>query len=139
MNNRIRLPTPSSTLCTEAEVEALVRSFYARVQRDELLGPIFAAHVHDWEQHLGHLIDFWSALLRGTRRFAGSPMQKHMAIDGLSAELFERWLGLFAETTASLGNTPMQRLADDAAARIGDNFWRRYQMTRWPALPPVLR
>lgn len=27
------------------------------------------------------------------------------------------------------------RLADDAAERIAENFWRRFQMSRWPNLP----
>ena len=61
-------------------------------------------------------------------------MQKHMVIDELREELFERWLVLFRQTTAELGNTSMQRLADDAAERIAENFWRRFQMSRWPSL-----
>ncbi|MGV8959189.1 MAG: group III truncated hemoglobin [Stenotrophomonas sp.] len=129
------LPLPAADLCSEEEVSTLVRQFYARVREDDLLGPVFGARVHDWEAHLLHLIDFWSAMLRGTRRFSGTPMPKHMAMDELSAELFERWLLLFRQTTAELGNVPMQRLADSVAARIADTFWRRFQMLRWPTLP----
>ena len=128
------LPPPALTLCSEEEIDRLVRRFYGRVRQDGLLGPVFEAHVHDWEEHMQHLVDFWSALLRGTRRFRGAPMQKHMVIDELREELFERWLVLFRQTTAELGNTPMQRLADDAAERIAENFWRRFQMSRWPSL-----
>ncbi len=128
------LPQPALTLCSEDEIDRLVRRFYGRVRQDGLLGPVFEAHVHDWEEHMQHLVDFWSALLRGTRRFRGAPMQKHMVIDELREELFERWLVLFRQTTAELGNTPMQRLADDAAERIAENFWRRFQMSRWPGL-----
>ena len=128
------LPQPALTLCSEDEIDRLVRRFYGRVRQDGLLGPVFEAHVHDWEEHMQHLVDFWSALLRGTRRFRGAPMQKHMVIDELREELFERWLVLFRQTTAELGNTPMQRLADDAAERIAENFWRRFQMSRWPSL-----
>ena len=128
------LPQPALTLCSEDEIDRLVRRFYGRVRQDGVLGPVFEAHVHDWEEHMQHLVDFWSALLRGTRRFRGAPMQKHMVIDELREELFERWLVLFRQTTAELGNTPMQRLADDAAERIAENFWRRFQMSRWPSL-----
>lgn len=128
------LPQPALTLCSEDEIDRLVRRFYGRVRQDGLLGPVFEAHVHDWEEHMQHLVDFWSALLRGTRRFRGAPMQKHMVIDELREELFERWLVLFRQTTAELGNTPMQRLADDAAERIAENFWRRFQVSRWPSL-----
>lgn len=129
------LPQASLDLCSEAEVSTLVRRFYARVREDALLHPVFAARVHDWEAHLLQLIDFWSAMLRGTRRFKGAPMPKHMAMTELRAELFERWLLLFRITTAELGNAPMQRLADDIAARIADTFWRRFQALHWPALP----
>lgn len=129
------LPQPATGLCSEQEVTALVHRFYARVREDELLGPVFGARVHDWDAHLAQLVDFWSAMLRGTRRFRGAPMPKHMAMDELNADLFERWLQLFRQTTAELGNAPMQRLADDVAARIADTFWRRFQMLRWPSLP----
>lgn len=129
------LPQPGPDLCSEEEVAALVHGFYARVREDDMLGPVFAARVHDWDTHMAHLVDFWSALLRGTRRFNGSPMGKHMAIDELSQALFERWLRLFRDTTASLGNPEMEKVANEAAARIADNFWRRFQMSRWPPLP----
>lgn len=132
--NEERLPQPALDLCSEEEIDRLVRHFYGRVREDDMLGPVFEAHVHDWEEHMLHLVDFWSALLRGTRRFRGAPVQKHMVIDELREELFERWLLLFRQTTAELGNPPMQRLADDAAERIAENFWRRFQMSRWPSL-----
>ncbi|WP_343123482.1 group III truncated hemoglobin [Stenotrophomonas pictorum] len=74
---------PEVNVCTEQEVEALVRRFYARVREDEVLGPIFEARVHDWQSHLLLLIDFWSTMLRGTSRFSGAPMPKHLAIPGL--------------------------------------------------------
>lgn len=131
------LPTPSPALCSEQEVTRLVHDFYARVRAEPRLAPIFAARVEHWEAHLAQLVDFWSAMLRGTRRFSGAPMPKHMAMDELDRDLFDRWLLLFRQTTAESGNPPMQRLADDVAARIADTFWRRFQMLRWPQLPVV--
>jgi len=131
-------PVASPALCTEEDVTRLVHDFYARVREEERLGPVFDAHVHDWPVHLAQLVDFWSAMLRGTRRFKGSPMSKHMAI-ALDKDLFDRWLALFRRTTAECGNPPMQALADDVAARIAETFWRRYQMLRWPQVAlPVL-
>jgi len=133
------LPEASPELCSEAEVTRLVHHFYARVRDEPRLGPVFAAHVEDWPAHLAQLVDFWSALLRGTRRFQGSPMSKHMAIEAMDRDLFDRWLGLFRQTSAESGNPAMQRLADDIAARIADTFWKRYQMLRWPQVPlPVV-
>ena len=132
------LPTPSLELCGEQEVTRLVHDFYARVREEPRLAPVFTARVHDWDVQLAQLVDFWSAMLRGTRRFSGSPMSKHMAID-LDKDLFDRWLVLFHRTTAECGNPPMQALADDVAKRIAETFWRRYQMLRWPQVGlPVL-
>lgn len=129
------LPTPSLDLCSEQEVTRLVHHFYARVRDEPRLAPVFTARVHDWDAHLAQLVDFWSAMLRGTRRFNGAPMPKHMAMDELDRDLFDRWLQLFRQTTAECANPPMQRLADDVATRIADTFWRRFQMLRWPQLP----
>jgi len=129
------LPNPALDLCSEEEVTRLVHDFYARVREEPRLGPVFTARIHDWEAHLAQLVDFWSAMLRGTRRFKGAPMPKHMAMDELDRDLFDRWLALFRQTTAECGNPPMQRVADDVAERIADTFWRRFQMLRWPSLP----
>lgn len=125
-------PRPGPELCSEAEVEQLVRRFYARVRADALLGPIFESHVHDWEPHITQLVDFWSAMLRGTRRFAGAPMPKHLALPGLEWPLFERWLGLFTQTTAELGNPAMQQLTDASAQRVATAIWGRYSNQRFP-------
>ncbi len=66
-------------------------------------------------------------MLRGTRRFSGAPVQRHNALPGLDAAMFERWLALFAETTAGLGNQAMQRLADEMAQRVAANLQARYR------------
>lgn len=122
--------TTADTCCSEDEVVRLVHAFYAQVRRDPRLGPIFERHVADWDAHLGHLVDFWSALLRGTRRFSGAPMARHLALPGLDAELFRRWLEIFGQTTAQLGNPAMKAQADAHAARIAERFWHHYRLNR---------
>jgi hemoglobin len=130
---------PSPDLCTEEEIATLVHSFYARVRGDAQLGPIFDAHVSDWPTHLSRMVDFWSSALRGTARFRGTPMPKHVALPGLSADLFKRWLTLFRETTALLGNAGMRERAEDLAQRVADSLWYGYQMShRANSLPQTL-
>jgi hemoglobin len=119
-------------LCSEAEVTRLVHDFYAKVRDDDRLGPIFAAQIHDWDHHLGKMVDFWSSTLRGTARYRGTPMPKHAALPGLEPSLFRRWLTLFHETTAELGNPAMQARADELAERIAESLWMGYQMARDP-------
>ena len=91
--------------------------------------------VHDWDEHLTRLSDFWSAVLLGTRRFAGMPMPTHVAMPNLSAALFERWLALFGQTTAALPNRPMADAAMQMAQRMARSLWYGYQLSRDPSLP----
>ena len=122
------MPTPD--LCTEDEVFQLVHAFYGRVRDDAVLAPIFDRHVTDWNFHLGKMVDFWSGALRGTARFRGTPMPRHIALPGLSAELFQRWLTLFRATTAQLPNEAMRERANLLAGRIADSLWYGYQLSR---------
>lgn len=124
---------------TEGEIKGLVHAFYARVRQDPALGPIFEAHIDDWDGHLSKLADFWSSVLLKTGRYSGAPMPKHMALPNLNAGLFERWLGLFRDTTAALDNAALREQADAAAARIAQSLWFGYQMqANRAALPSTL-
>lgn len=126
---------PSAELCTEEEVTQLVHTFYAAIRNDATLGPIFNRHVRDWDAHMPKMVDFWSSALRGTARFRGTPMPKHAAIPGLSAELFQRWLALFRQSNATLRNTAMAERANDLANRIAQSLWYGYQMSHGHILP----
>ncbi|MBN8761049.1 MAG: preprotein translocase subunit TatC [Thiobacillus sp. 65-69] len=117
-------------VCTEAEIARLVDDFYARVRRDDRLGPIFDAHVADWNTHLGKMVDFWTALLLRTGHYSGSPMSRHAALPGLSADLFHHWLQLFRETARAQPNRAMADQACLMAERIAQNLWMGYQSSR---------
>ena len=119
-------------LCSEREVADLVDNFYTRVRSDAELGPIFAEHVHDWNLHLPKMVDFWSSALRKTARYRGTPMPVHVALPGLNAALFRRWLALFRETTAAQPNAALRERADLLADRVAQSLWYGYQMHRQP-------
>lgn len=119
---------PSPELCTEEEITELVQRFYATVRSDPLLGPVFAAHVTNWDVHLPKMVDFWSSALRGTARYRGTPMPAHTALPDLNVELFQRWLQLFRGTTALLSNRAMAERADALAQRIAQSLWYGYQI-----------
>ena len=87
----------SETGLDEARLADLVHRFYARAQADPLLGPIFAAHIGDWDHHLGRMVDFWSSVALMTGRYHGQPVQAH-AVLPIDPVHFERWLVLFRET-----------------------------------------
>ena len=119
---------PNPDLCTEAEVTRLVHEFYSKIREDEVLAPIFAPRIQNWDIHLAKMVDFWSSALRGTARYRGTPMPKHAALPGLTPALFHRWLGLFRDTTQSLGNPELQARADELAHRIAGSLWYGYQL-----------
>lgn len=82
----------------EQDIRTMVETFYDRVRRDPDLGPVFEPRIGDaWPEHLDRMVDFWSSVLLGTRRFHGNPLARHRAIPELRSEHFDRWLELFAE------------------------------------------
>lgn len=84
---------------TEPMIAELVPAFYARVRRDPLLGPVFDAAIGDgWDAHLAKLCDFWSSVMLMTGRYKGSPMAVHVAVPGIGADHFVRWLEMFRDT-----------------------------------------
>lgn len=80
------------------EIIQIVDSFYDKVRKDELIGPIFndTAKV-DWDEHLPKLYNFWEDLILGSDNYRGRPFPPHMKLD-LKLEHFERWLNLFTQT-----------------------------------------
>ncbi len=72
----------------EAMIRCVVHAFYGRIRADGMLGPIFAAHVSDWEPHLAKMCDFWSSILLMSRRYQGQPVPVHLKIEGLGEQHF---------------------------------------------------
>jgi hemoglobin len=83
----------------EEAIGQCVRQFYGRAQKDDLLGPVLAASVPDWEHHFSNIQDFWSNALLGTGRYSGFPYPPHIRLP-VEPEHFDRWVALFAETAA---------------------------------------
>ena len=81
----------------EAMIERLVRGFYSRIREDDILGPIFAAKIEDWEPHLQKMFAFWSSVALMSGRYHGQPMAKHLPLP-VDARHFDRWLALFEQT-----------------------------------------
>ena len=125
----------SDECCTEAEIVTLVHRFYGRIRADEQLGPVFNAHIDDWDEHLDTMVKFWSSLLRRTARFSGRPMPKHAVLPDLTASMFHHWLDLFDLTTQELNNPAMATQAQDFARRIARQLWMGYQINNFPDRP----
>jgi len=79
------------------DIILFVDKFYAKIQQDELVGPVFAGAIQDWGPHLQQMYRFWNAALFGVPGFRGNPFAKHAPL-AIDARHFERWLILFNET-----------------------------------------
>ena len=111
---------------TDAEIDALVETFYAKVRQHHRLGPIFedAVGVNGWPEHLQTLKRFWGGVLRGDRGYKGSPMAVHQRVEGIHAGLFTPWLGLFHATCAELFDAPRAAAIGAKAERIAHTLKR---------------
>ena len=102
-------------------IERLVRTFYARVQADPLIGPVFAARIEDWEAHIAKLCAFWSSVALMTGRYHGQPMQTHLELP-IAAEHFDRWIAIFEATANELCPPVAAEHFIERARRIADSF-----------------
>lgn len=90
------------------QVLLLVTTFYDKVRKDDLLGPIFNGIIEDWDHHLQHLTTFWCNQLfieKGTYR--GDPIAIHKKVDDfaknkIDAHHFGQWLNLWVQTIDEL-------------------------------------
>jgi len=104
---------------TEEMIARLVDRFYTSAQTDEVLGPIFASRIEGhWDPHLERMRAFWSSVLRGTRRFHGDPMGKHVGLPGLSGPVFDRWLELFDDAADAVLPAHLARDVTTRARRM---------------------
>lgn len=96
-----------------ADIRLLVDRFYAQVQQDALLAPIFESRVSDWNAHLPKMYAFWASLLLGKEGYQGRPFDKHIGLP-IGKVHFERWVNLFCRTVDAHFEGPV---AEDAKLR----------------------
>jgi hemoglobin len=105
----------------EHMIERLIRAFYRRVQKDPLIGPVFAALIVDWEPHLQQMFAFWSSVTLMSGRYHGQPMRKHLPLP-IDGRHFDRWLALFEQTARELLPPAAADHFAAAARRIGESL-----------------
>lgn len=100
------------------DIILLVDTFYAKVSRDAVIGPIFTdvAKVN-WDHHLPVMYSFWETQLLNEKTYAGNPMKVHADLNARYPLLqyhFDGWVRLFVETVDELFAGTK---AEDAKAR----------------------
>ncbi len=105
------------------DVSVLVRAFYAKVRKDEVLGPIFNNTITDWESHLELLTNFWETQLFLKRLYHGNPVTAHQKVDekmnhSITSEHFGLWLNLWFQTIDELFTGDVTWIAKNRAQKM---------------------
>ncbi len=88
-------------------VDLLVETFYGRVLEHPTLGPVFDARLSGrWPEHMARMKQFWAAVAFKNGGYGGKPVQAHLGVKGMSAELFPQWLALFSATLDDIAPSP---------------------------------
>lgn len=119
----------------EAEISRLIRTFYDRARADEVIGPIFASAVEDWDHHIEKITDFWSSVMLRTSRYDGRPLRPHLVLP-LQGTHFDRWLDLFEATAREVCSRDVADAFIVRARRIADSFEMAVGTQRGEIRPP---
>lgn len=115
------------------DISVLVRTFYAKIREDVVLGPIFIANITDWESHLELLTDFWETQLFLKRKYHGNPVTAHQEVDDkmnhtITSEHFGLWLNLWFETIDELFTGEVAWIAKNRAQKMSTMlFMKMYE------------
>lgn len=120
------------------DIKHLVDTFYAKVRKDELIGPIFAAVVQDrWPMHLGKMYTFWQTVLTEDKTYRGQPFMPHMKLP-IQKKHFDRWLALFFETVDANFEGEKADEAKWRAERMAQMFWTKLTFYRSRDSKPLI-
>jgi hemoglobin len=109
---------------TEPLVRAVILSFYERVRRDAVLGPVFADAIGDhWDRHIERIISFWLTATRLGGGYDGRNfMPAHLRNHSIRAEQLPRWLELFRMTAAEHCSAQAAAVLVDIAERMAETL-----------------
>jgi len=104
------------------DIKILVDTFYDKIRKNELLGPIFNNRIQDrWPQHLEKMYTFWQTVLLKEHTYFGSPFvpHAHLPVDNIH---FNTWVGLFNETVDDLFEGRIAEEAKWRGAKMAEMF-----------------
>ncbi len=89
-------------ISTLDDIQLLVDTFYEKIRKDALLGPIFNEKIGDnWSDHLQRMYKFWQTVLLDEHTYFGAPFPQHAQLP-VGIEHFNQWLSIFSDTVMSL-------------------------------------
>jgi len=120
---------------TKENIRILIMTFYAKIIKDDIVGPFFIAKLGDdmsnerWVTHLEIIIGFWSSLAFGKPKYNGNLFLPHTKLGTLKRETFEQWLKLFAETLDEVYVDDIAKRFKERSTLIARNFMQNLMIT----------
>ncbi len=117
-------------IATRTDIDLLLKVFYGKVRIHEVLGPIFNAVIHDWDDHLVTIGDFWMNTIFYDKLYHGNPMRKHLELDKkiggtIEQEHFGYWLELWFATVDKNFKGQNAHLAKERARNMAHILFMR--------------
>lgn len=122
--------TALSDIKTLDDIKLLVDTFYGKVQKDTLIGPIFNEKIgNNWPSHLERMYRFWQTILLEEHTYSGSPFppHKHLPVEKTH---FNRWMEIFTETIDSLYTGALAEEAKLRAKNMAEMFFYKIEYFR---------
>jgi hemoglobin len=119
------------------DIKMFVDEFYYKVQKDDLIGPVFNSVIKDWQPHLDKMYKFWNAALFGVPGFKGNPFARHAPLP-ISGTHFDRWMLLFKETIDEHFEGEMAGEVKNRAGLMADMFLKRLEDMRGPSFKVIV-
>ena len=105
------------------DIKLLVDTFYSKVQKDPLIGPIFNEKIgNNWPAHLERMYRFWQTILLEEHTYSGSPFPPHKHLPIEKAH-FNRWMEIFTETIDRLYAGELAEEAKLRAKNMAEMFF----------------
>lgn len=122
--------TPLKDIKTLDDIKLLVDTFYGKVQKDELIGPIFNEKIgNNWPAHLERMYRFWQTILLEEHTYSGSPFPPHKHLP-VGKEHFNRWMEIFTETINELYAGALAEEAKLRAKNMAEMFFYKIEYFR---------
>ena len=119
----------------DEDLHDLLVDFYAAVALEPLLAPYFAEV--DMAEHIPRIADFWSTLLFHTGRYSGNAFRPHLAMPGLDAPHFARWVATMEATVDARFAGPIAESVKALAHRIAYSMQLRLGVSPFADFRPA--
>lgn len=130
---------PPRFFVTPEQIDRVMASFYHRIRRHPVLGPIFTAHIGTddalWRAHEDKIGHFWKNAILREGGYEGRPMMVHRNGKDILPEHFPQWLALFDDTAQAILPPETAAPWSAMAHRLGNAF--RMGGSKMPAARPT--